>query len=305
MSVIERRTDPRAIAEQVGLPSNIGNYASMILEQLDRQDYQIPSDDRTYPAAVYVAARDEGEPITAEEIADAAGVRETAVAREYHRIVDTLGISPELASPEAFIDRFGEGLDLDEETVEEAKALYALGGEEGLFGSRSGSVTAALCLYAAGQITDDEITQPDFTDYGVAEITVRKGYRPVLSLRGEGVPTGDKMDDYEDTGQLVEEVESIHEQIENVPDAVLDAAREIVEEIRGEAWVLGKSAAPIAAAVYWLAAQQNRLDVSQAEVAAAAGSHKVTVNRRVSTLRKSLSGELDEEEEEATDPPDA
>jgi transcription initiation factor TFIIIB Brf1 subunit/transcription initiation factor TFIIB len=191
-SLSERNKDPYDIAAAVGLPDRVGNYASMILERLQNEDYQVPPDARTYPAVVYVAARDEREPVTAGEIAAAAGVGETAVAREFRRIVEILDITPRPETDddlrnliESFVHRFGDDLGATGETVETARDLYREGRKQGLFRNRAPAVAASLALYAASCLTDDDLTQADFEAVGVSESSIRKAYRPVVGLRAE------------------------------------------------------------------------------------------------------------------------
>lgn len=293
MAITERRKDPGAIAEALDLPERVGNYANMILDRLEQEGHQIPADARTYPAVVYVAARDEGEPVTAEEVADAGGVQENAVSREFRRIADTLGINPIPTSEEevreqveGFIRRFASNLDADGETEEVARELYSEGVDAGLFTNRTGAVTAGLCLYAASQLTDDDLTQVAFEEFGVSRTSIRKAYKDVLALRGENGQNGKMIDD-EDTERLFEVAESIHETL-GVPDTVLEDTRDILETVRSREWVRGKSPEPIGAGAYWLGAKQNRIDLSQSDVAELAGTHKVTVNRRVGSIRETL-----------------
>lgn len=279
--------DPTRIAKRAGVPESVGDYADMILDRLREDDYQIPADARTYAAVVYVAARDEDVPVTAGEIADAAGVQETAVSREFRRVVEELGITPNLVSPESFLDRFADELDLGQEIVRDALDLYQRGAEENLWANRTGAVSAALCLYAASTLHDSDLTQRGFEEFGVSSTSVRKGYKNVLSLRDEDTPDDGKMNSEGDTERLYEAVESIHATV-GVPDVVREDAENILDAVAGQEWILGKSAGPIAAAAYWLAADENRISVSQAEVAEAADSHKVTVNRRVGSIRENV-----------------
>jgi len=286
MATTERLRDPGKIAQAADLPEHVGDYAAMILERLERNDYQKPDDGRTYPAVVYVAARDEGVPVTVEQVADAAGVEETAVGREYKRVVENLDLDGlQLVSATEFIDRYADELDLSGETARVAAELYDEGAED-LFGSRSPSNAAALCLYAAARLTDAGVTQDAFEAFGVSEISIRKNYSAVLSLRED--PEENQKMTSDDTDALLTAVEQIHTNVEGVPDALLGQARDLVQEVEGASFLTGKSADPVAAAIYWLAARENRVDVTQAEVADAASTHKVTVNRRVSDVRAAL-----------------
>jgi len=285
-TVTERSKDPEGIASEVGLPDLVGRTARVYLDRLEQEDYQIPADARTYPAIVYYAARDEGKAWTAGEVAEAAGVSETAVSREFRRLVDALGHTPEHADPEAFLQRFGQELSASSETVNVAVDLYREGADAGLFSNRTPAVVASLCLYAASTLTEDDLTQADFEEFGVSRTSIRKGYNSVLSLRGEEQSSG-KISDEDAADSLREAVEEIHAEL-LFPAVVLDSALERVEEIAGQEWTRGKSAAPIASAIYWLAADENRMDLSQGDAADAAPGnvHKVTVNRRVAAIRE-------------------
>lgn len=284
-TVSERSRDPEAIASEVGLPDLVGRTARVYLERLEQEDYQIPADARTYPAIVYYAARDEGEPFTAGEVAEAAGVSETAVSREFRRLVDALGHTPEHADPEPFLRRFGDELTASTETVEEALDLYREGADADVFTNRTPAVVASLCLYAASTLTDDDLTQADFETFGVSRTSIRKGYKSVLSLRGEEQSSG-KISEDDAADRLTEAVEAIHSEL-GFPEVVLETARDRVESVAGQDWTRGKSAGPIASAIYWIAADENRMDLSQGDAADAAPGnvHKVTVNRRVAAIR--------------------
>lgn len=288
----ERRKDPVEISEAVGLPERVGNYAAMILERLENDDYQIPADARTYPAVVYAAARDELEPVTAGEVAEAAGVSETAVSREFRRIVETLDINPMPENEEevrdlieAFVHRFGRDLDATNATVETARELLREGAEEGLFRNRTHAVAASLALYAASQLTGDDLTQADFEEFGVSRTSIRKAYKQVLSLRDADTEDSGKLTAENAEERLREAVEEIHAEV-GFPEVVEADALDLASEVAGQDWTRGKSAEPIAAGVYWIAADENRMDLSQGDAADAIGVHKVTVNRRVKAIRE-------------------
>lgn len=297
--------DVERITQRAGVPDDVATYAGLIVDRLTQNDYQIPADGRTYGAAVYVACRDEGFPLSADEVAEASGLSETAINREYKRIVDRLGISPERVSPSRCLDRYLSEFDVPERVEEEAVSLLDLGREHGLWMNRTGYVSAATALYTAAYREDYDLTQADFEKVGVGATTVRKAYPSLLSLcedEDEDDRTSGKIVPGDETAvedRLVEAVEEIHAQVD-VPDLVLGEATEVIGNLLDEdspdgegtgpcpAWVYGKSPGPIAAGIYWIAASRNRFDVSQSEVADAASVHKVTVNRRVSSVRESI-----------------
>lgn len=286
-SLSERRKDPAEIAEVVGLPDRVGSYAAMILERLQNDGYQLPADARTYPAVVYFAARDEGEPVTAGEVASAAGVDETAVAREFRRVVEALDKQPEHPDVEAFVNRFVRELDASDETVEVALDLLREGEEANLFPNRTRAVAGALCVYAASRLTGDDLTQVDFETFGVSRTSIRKGYKSVLSLRDE--PSDDGKLNAENARDLLTDAVKRVQNALDYPDPVLDDALAYAHDIADVTeFVEGKSPEPIAAALYWIAAEENRMDLSQSAAADALGVHKVTVNRRVASIRDLL-----------------
>lgn len=279
----ERRKDPVEISEAVGLPDRVGESAQTVLERLDDDGFQVPADARTYPAVVYFAAREAGEPVTAGEVAAAAGVEETAVAREFRRVVEALDRQPDHPEVEAFVNRYGRELDASDATVELARELLREGSEQNLYANRTPAVSASLCLYAASTLTNDGLTQVDFEEFGVSRTSIRKAYRPVVALRGEPETDG-KLSAADGEERLREAVEEIHTTV-GFPAVVEESALSLVEAVAGQEWTVGKSPEPIAAAVYWIAAEKNRMDLSQGAAADALGVHKVTVNRRVASVR--------------------
>jgi len=284
--------DTDEIAERADLDDSVAAYASVILTELHSNDYQIPADGRTYAAVVYVAARDEGTAITLSEIAEASGVEETAVAREKSRVVDALDISPSLLPPSAFLDRYSDTLAVPTEVVSEAVDLVREGNESGLWGSRSAAVVAAACLYAADKVVGaDALRQKDFEEVGVSRTSVRDSYREALSLRDMEESTRKSRSTLEGSclDPLRDSVRDLSDEFDHVPAYVVSDALERVDDLDGEReWLVGKSVSPVAAAVLWLTADESRVDLTQSEVADAAGTHKVTVNRRVSGLRERI-----------------
>jgi transcription initiation factor TFIIIB Brf1 subunit/transcription initiation factor TFIIB len=277
--------DPTRIVDRADLPESVGSYASVILDRLREDDYHIPADARTYAAAVYVAARDEGQPITPGEIADASGVEERALSREYRRLVEFLDISPSLVSPSDYLSRFVEELDVSPSVAETATDLLAEGEEAGLWANRTPAVSAALSLYAASDLDDGDLTQVRFEEVGVSRTSVRKGYRDVLDLR-DASEEDQKLDDG-DLTPLFDALDEIHAQ-SGFRDRVREDAADLLRDLENEEWILGKSPSPIAAGAYWISATANSLRLSQAEAADLAESHKVTVNRRVGSIRESV-----------------
>lgn len=287
----QAQTDPKAIAEAAGLPTVVGEYAARIVEQLEANNYEFPNDDRTYSAAVYLAARDEDEPITADEIAAVSGVGEAAIRREYKKLKKVRGIVTTPGDPEDYIRRYGDELGFaEEETVAFALDLYADAVEEGVaVTNRTPGVTAGMCLYAANLYTEEipDLTLSAFEDFGVSGVAVRLAYKELFALRG-GDPKekSERMTSHEDTKQIDGFIDDLHAEIPNVPEVVYERARELADEVRSEEWVLGKIPESVAAACYWLAAREYRVQISQKEIADVIGTHKVTVSRRVQEMRE-------------------
>lgn len=284
----EARGDPKAIARAVGLPTVVGEYAAQIVDQLESNGYEFPEDGRTAPAAVYLAARDEGEPVTLDEIAVVCELPEAALGREFKKLKKARGIVTAVGDPGDYIRRYGRELGL-EATTEEALSLFADAEDAGVaVVNRTPAVVAGMCLYTMNLYTeeDPDLTLSAFEGFGVSEVSIRTAYRPLLDLRG-GDPRdrSERMSKTEDTTKIAPVIGDLHGAIANVPEVVYERALALAEEVSGEEWVLGKIPESVAAACYWLAAREYRVQVSQQEIADVIGTHKVTVSRRVQEMR--------------------
>lgn len=276
------------IGERAGLSDAIINFAKTLYHQARDQDFALAGDGRVYPAALYAATRVRGEPVKPRTIADAAGVPTDDVVSDFERLVDTLPFDVDLEDPIAYVRDYLDDLDAPADMRNEAVELASDAKEAGLDSGKSASGFAAGVVYAASLISDAGYSQDDVKDAAnVGIVTVRNRYKDVMDVRDVPMPNSGPSSP-NTAGTLRDAIEDVYtaDELAGIPSLVKDKADEIADDVADEAWVEGKTPRGVAAGILWYVADNNRVDLSQADAADAAGVHKETVHNRVKDLRK-------------------
>lgn len=270
----------REIGRRAGIPDDVVSMAVDILNHVDMRY----GDGRGYPGAVYAAARAKGYPITPGDIADACDPGDVpiieslsqpkqAIDREMRRVADAHGFDPD--NPEPYVSRVCDRLAAPGQLYDTAVSIAKKGRKRGLADGKSVHGYAAAAVYAAGHVLGDHVDQHDVARVaGVSPVTIRNQYRDLMHV-DERPPT------------LPDRVGDVVDGLDGVPDVVRSDSRELAKQIDDTepAEFRGCGIDGIAAAVVYAVADDNRVDVSQTDVAHAAGVHKGTVINRLQDVR--------------------
>lgn len=288
-----RRTEStasiRAIGEAAGLPPDLTDFAVNIYEQAVDAGFQ-PSGPRCYGGAVYGAARIRDYPIKPKTVAaavDDVGVEADDVVRSMNRLVAALPFDVDLEDPSSYIRRYVDGLGGTPQLLESAIDLCDEATAAGVNSGKSPSGFAAACVYAASYMLAAPYTQDDVADEAnVSTVTIRNMYRDIIRVHGDVEPRIAA-----DGGEAVTRaVEDVFKHFDDVPDFVRSKALEMVDDLDGADWLRNKNPNGVAAGALYVAAKQNRVDLSQSELADVAGVHKETVLSRVKDIRGHFDG---------------
>lgn len=287
------------IAEDAGFDDSIGGFATNVFEnaveegavertQERSRDGRFSGDERvyppaSYPAAVYAAARIRDVPTKPGELADAVDydVEADEVADVYREIIKALPFKVEPEDPSDWVRRICESLDAPNDFVDEAASLCADAVDKNLHSGKSVSGFAGAVVYATAKLTDAPIDQDDVADAAdVSPVTIRNQYRDVLALReGEVAQPGDDQ-------AIDRSIGDICDAVDGMPGVVRNDALSMASELPDVDWVRRTNPRGVAAGLVYVAAKDNRVDVSQTEVGDVAGVHKGTVINRVKDVRE-------------------
>jgi len=166
----------------LGLPEDVRETASVIYRRaLDEDLLPGRTIEGVATAAVYAAARQANNPRSIDEVAAVSRVDEMEFKRTYRYVVRELGLEVQPASPLSFVGRLRSKLDVSDETELRARELLKAAEGTGAFNGKSPVGLAAAALYAAGRLTNAELTQSAVGDAAdVSEVTIRNRYQELL-----------------------------------------------------------------------------------------------------------------------------
>ncbi|MCL9815208.1 transcription initiation factor IIB family protein [Natranaeroarchaeum aerophilus] len=137
-------------------------------------------------AALYVACKQEGAPVTSSAIADAADIEHSHLLRRSKWVQTEIGTPVDTFNPKPFVDEYANTLGLSDETRELARNVVTVATEEGVASGKSPSGFAAAAIYYAAKLRDETCTQDDVHEAsGVSKITIRNRYQEQAEVVGD------------------------------------------------------------------------------------------------------------------------
>lgn len=174
-------------------------------------------------------------------------------------------------------------LELTDRTCDEAALLFRRAAEEGLLQGRSVEAVTAASVYIAARRTEEPVTFQWIADISpVDKSDITGSYRKLLSEFGleMRVPVP------------VEFVDRIGSEV-TLSLSVRNRAREMLNEVRAEDKHVGQSPPGMAAAALYGAATEANNNITQEEIADAAGVSVVTLSRQWQTIKTVLESTAD------------
>ena len=180
------------MASALGLPENVRETASVIYRRaLDEELLPGRSIEGIATASLHAAARMAQVPRSIDEVARVSRVDEDEFERAYRYVVRELSLEIQPADPAEYVPRFASDLDIPKETERTANELLENAKRENVHSGKSPVGLAAAALYAAAQLTNEELTQADVSDVtDISEVTIRNRYQELLEAWDLDSPYG-------------------------------------------------------------------------------------------------------------------
>lgn len=185
------------MASALGLPDTVRETASVIYRRaLSGGHLQGRSIEGVATAALYAGARLADTPRTLDEMAAVSRVEALRFKRAYRYLVRELQLEIAPAQPTSYLPRFSSDLNVSDATERRARDLLDAAHREGIHSGKNPVGLAAAALYAAGLLTDENITQQRISDAAdVSAVTIRKRYRELLRAGYDNAPDPESPDE--------------------------------------------------------------------------------------------------------------
>ncbi|MFB6076880.1 MAG: transcription initiation factor IIB family protein, partial [Candidatus Nanohaloarchaea archaeon] len=129
-------------------------------------------------ALIYIVAREQGNPRTLDELADASGIEKREIGKAYRYVARELDLRILPAKPEDYIAKFAGDLKLSGEVQARARKIIEQAREEDLLSGKGPTGVAAAALYLATVLEGEKVTQREVAEtVGVTEVTIRNRYK--------------------------------------------------------------------------------------------------------------------------------
>jgi transcription initiation factor TFIIB len=179
------------MSSALAVPESVRESASVLYRRALESDL-LPgrSIEAMATAALYAAARRDGVPRPVDEVAAVSRVDRLEFLRAYRYLVRELGLAVAPTDPEAYLGRMVSRLDVSTETARQARELVRAATAEGVHSGRNPVGIAASAVYAAGRLTNADLTQSQVAEAaGVTEMTIRNRYGELLEAAAGRQPS--------------------------------------------------------------------------------------------------------------------
>jgi transcription initiation factor TFIIB len=179
------------MSSALAVPESVRESASVLYRRALESDL-LPgrSIEAMATAALYAAARRDGVPRPVDEVAAVSRVDRLEFLRAYRYLVRELGLAVAPTDPEAYLGRMVSRLDVSTETAQQARELVRAATAEGVHSGRNPVGIAASAVYAAGRLTNADLTQSQVAEAaGVTEMTIRNRYGELLEAAAGRQPS--------------------------------------------------------------------------------------------------------------------
>jgi transcription initiation factor TFIIIB Brf1 subunit/transcription initiation factor TFIIB len=276
----------RQIATDNDLPDSVASLAVSIYDQAIDAGFPRVGDGRELPAAVYAAARVDGEPVRPRRLAESVGVDGDDVVSDMRRLIDALPYELRIEKPDEYVKRTLEALDyaIGSDLWDTAIRMCDDATDDDGFApsGKSASVFGAAVVYAASEVLDAGLRQVDVADAaGTGSVAIRRTYRDVLEATTDYTRDGEPGD----RNAMHDTVDRVLDAAGNVPDVVGRQAHAIIDDIPDADWVTRTNPKGVGAGAAYVAAKDNRVSIPQDDVADYAGVSKGTVVSRINDIR--------------------
>ncbi len=172
-----------AICSQLGLKETVKREAAMICRRLKEYRLHGRPNEELVVAIVYAASRVVHVPRTLHEVSQVSGLPEKEIGRNYRFITRKLDLDVSNPSPQDYIPRFANELDLSVETTRSAVEMATRLVENEMAIGRDPVGIAAGAIYLASRRNGDRRTQGEISEVaGVSDATIRTASAAIEKL---------------------------------------------------------------------------------------------------------------------------
>lgn len=174
----------KRMASALGLPKNVRETASMIYRRALEED-MLPgrSIEGMSTAALYAAAKIEAVPRQMSKVVTVSRVGKVETQRTYRYLTRELSIKVPITHPTEYLNTFISHIGCTTKTERTAHKLINQATDKALHSGKEPAAVAAGGIYAAAQVTGEDITQSEISEVAdVSEVTIRNRYPEILDL---------------------------------------------------------------------------------------------------------------------------
>ncbi|WIV66631.1 transcription initiation factor IIB [Natrialbaceae archaeon AArc-T1-2] len=175
------------MASALGIPESARETASVLYRRaLEENLLPGRSIEGMATATLHAATRQAGFPRSVDELATVSRVERLEVTRTYRYLVRELELPMEPPDPLEYVGRYASALEVSGETERLARELLESGKRAGVHSGKHPVGLAASSLYAAAQLTGEDIPQHEISEAAdVSEVTIRNRYRELLEAHAD------------------------------------------------------------------------------------------------------------------------
>lgn len=175
------------LAEELNLSRDVRALGTEYYRDL-RSEGKLPGRgvEEVIAAALYVGCKQNGVPRSPDDFAECSEYSKKQILRTSKYLEAVLDINIEPTDPSRYVSRFAEELNVDDETIQEAMEILEVVLDKGLHAGKAPTAVAAGVLYAAGQLTNEKLTQNEVARVAdVSNVTIRSRYQEQLEVYTE------------------------------------------------------------------------------------------------------------------------
>lgn len=174
------------LRSDLGLGSSVAQMASVIYRRsLKANLVWGRSIDSIIAASLYLACRKQGLPVALKDIQERANATPKELSRAVRTLLTELNIRPQNSSPESFVQKLADNLNMTMVTAQEAYGIVGRARDAGLTIGKNPMSVAAAALYIAGVRTGERRTQQQLATMAkTTPVTIRNRFKELIDVLG-------------------------------------------------------------------------------------------------------------------------
>jgi transcription initiation factor TFIIB len=174
------------IRTKLGLPESVVEQTAYLFRKIALQNFLSGrSTIVILCATTYIACRLTNTPRTLQDIADAGNVKRKQLQRAYRDLAEKLNIHPVAFSPNQFITRLANAINISEKTERVAFRIFNIAEKKGVSTSKNPMSMAAAVIHLASIKNSEKVSQIRISQVsGISAVTIRDRAKEIKKLIG-------------------------------------------------------------------------------------------------------------------------